>query len=156
MPSPLEDSALRDALARLESASVVPAVSDSLAADADRQAENLYDAVVHAAPAFLESGNPDVLPELKAHLHEHIAEVCRLMGGGLPRDLDFVRSHAERRAEQRFPLDALLQSYRVLHKTLASWIRDAALEVADESAHLRRVVAAVADFTIEYTGAVLE
>ena len=66
--------------------------------------------------------------------------------------LDEVREHAERRAAQKFPLDALLQSYRVLHKTLSTWIRDAALEVADESAQLRRVVAAVTDFVIEYTG----
>ena len=154
MVSASDDSALRDTLARLEAAGVVPAVSNRLVAAADSTAAALYAAVLEAAPAYTESGNPDVLPELNAHLHAHVAEVCRLLGGGLPGDLAFVRSLAERSAEQKFPLDALLQCYRVVHKTLSTWVRDAALEVADESAHLRRVVAAVADFTIEYTGSV--
>ena len=147
-------TALRDALARLEAAAVVPAVAGRLTATADPVAESVYESVLDMAPAYAESGNPDVLPELKAHLHAHLAEVCRLLSGGLPGDFAFVRAHARRRAEQRFPLDAVLQGYRVLHKTLSDWIRDAALEVADESAHLRRVVAAVADFTIEYAGGI--
>ncbi len=149
-----DDTALRAALARLESAGVVPAVAGRLAAAADRVAESAYESVLDAAPAYGESGNPDVLPELKAHLNAHVAEVCRLLGGGLPGDFAFVRTHAGRRAEQRFPLDATLQSYRVLHKTLSDRVRDAALEVADESAHLRRVVAAVSDFMIEYAGSI--
>ena len=149
-----DDTTLRGALARLESAAVVPAVAGRLATTADRVAESVYESVLDAAPAYAESGNPDVLPELKTHLHAHVAEVCRLLGGGLPGDFEFVRDHARRRAEQKFPLDAILQAYRVLHKSLSEWVRDAALEVADESAQLRRVVAAVTDFTIEYAGGV--
>jgi DNA-binding PucR family transcriptional regulator len=131
---------------------VVPAIQPALLADADRVTEELRQAVLAGVPAFTDSGNPDVLPALGRHLEAHVREVCRLLGGGLPGELDFVREHAERRAAQKFPLDALLQSYRVLHKTLAIWIREAALGVADESAHLRRVIAAVTDFIIEYTG----
>jgi hypothetical protein len=149
-----DDTTLRGALARLESAAVVPAVAGRLATTADRVADSVYESVLDAAPAYAESGNPDVLPELKTHLHAHVAEVCRLLGGGLPGDFEFVRAHARRRAEQKFPLDAILQAYRVLHKSLSEWVRDAALEVADESAQLRRVVAAVTDFTIEYAGGV--
>ena len=137
---------------QLEQAGVVPAVQAPLLADAERVIDELRKAVLAEVPAFTDSGNPDVVPELEAHLEAHVREVCRLLGGGLAGELEFVREHAERRASQRFPLDALLQSYRILHRTLASWIRDAALEVADESAHLRRVVAAVTDFVIEYTG----
>ena len=130
----------------------MPAVQAPLLAEAGRMAAELQQAVLDEVPAFTDSGNPDVIPELSEHLDAHVREVCRLLGGGLPGELDFVREHAERRASQRFPLDALLQSYRILHRTLATWVRDAALEVADESAHLRRVVAAVTDFVIEYTG----
>jgi DNA-binding PucR family transcriptional regulator len=139
-------------LKRLEEAGVVPAVQAPLLADAGRAIAELRQTMLAEAPAFTESGNPDVVPELEAHLEAHVREVCRLLGGGLPGELDFVREHAERRASQRFPLDALLQSYRILQRTLSTWIREAALEVADESAHLRRVVAAVTDFVIEYTG----
>jgi hypothetical protein len=137
---------------QLEEAGVVPAVQAPLLADAGRLIDELHQAVLAEVPAFTDSGNPDVLPELEAHLDAHVREVCRLLGGGLPGELDFVREHAGRRASQRFPLDALLQSYRILHRTLATWVRDAALGVADETAHLRRVVAAVTDFVIEYTG----
>jgi DNA-binding PucR family transcriptional regulator len=137
---------------RLQEAGVVPAVQAPLAADAGRVAAELRKAVLAEVPAFTDSGNPDVIPELEKHLEAHVAEVCRLLGGGLPGDLGFVREHAGRRASQKFPLDALLQSYRILHRTLSTWVRDAALEVADETAHLRRVVAAVTDFVIEYTG----
>jgi len=139
-------------LKSLGQAGVVPAVQAPLLADAERVIDELQKAVLAEVPAFTDSGNPDVVPELGEHLEAHVREVCRLLGGGLPGELDFVREHAERRASQRFPLDALLQSYRILHRTLSTWIRDAALEVADESAHLRRVVAAVTDFVIEYTG----
>ena len=139
-------------LKSLEEAGVVPAVQAPLLAEAGRMAAELQQAVLDEVPAFTDSGNPYVIPELEEHLDAHVREVCRLLGGGLPGELDFVREHAERRASQRFPLDALLQSYRILHRTLSTWVRDAALEVADESAHLRRVVAAVTDFVIEYTG----
>jgi hypothetical protein len=139
-------------LKSLEEAGVVPAVQAPLLAEAGRMAAELQQAVLDEVPAFTDSGNPYVIPELSEHLDAHVREVCRLLGGGLPGELDFVREHAERRASQRFPLDALLQSYRILHRTLSTWVRDAALEVADESAHLRRVVAAVTDFVIEYTG----
>ena len=130
----------------------MPAVQAPLLADAGRVTAELQNAVLDEVPAFTESGNPDVVPELEEHLEAHIREVCRLLGGGLAGELGFVREHAERCASRKFPLDALLQSYRILQRTLATWVRDAALEVADESAHLRRVVAAVTDFVIEYTG----
>ncbi len=143
---------LRDALSRLEAAGVVPAVQAPLLADADRIAADLRQAVLAEVPAFTDSGNPDVVPELAQHLDAHVREACRLLGGGLPGELAFVREHAEQRASQKIPLDALLQSYRILHRVLANWIREAALEIADESAHLRRVVAAVTDLVLEYTG----
>ena len=145
-------AALRDAVRRLAAAGVVPAVQAPLLAGADRLTRELRDAVLAGVPAFTDSGNPDVIPELEQHLEAHVREVCRLLGGGLPGDLAFVREHAERRAAQKFPLDALLQSDRILHRVLSTRVRDAALEVADESAHVRRVVAAVTDFVIEYTG----
>jgi sugar diacid utilization regulator len=43
-----------------------------------------------------------------------------------------------------------LHTYRCLHKALSEWVRDAALAAADESAHVRRVVAATAEFASGY------
>ena len=105
---------------QLVAAGVVPAVQAPLVADAGRIAAELKGAMLDEVPAFTDSGNPDVIPELERHIEAHIREVCRLLGGGLAGDLDFVREHAERRAEQKFPLDALLQSYRILQRTLVN------------------------------------
>jgi len=154
MATEVDNRDLLEALTRLEAAGVVPTVRQALEADAGRITGELFNTVVGEAPAYRESGNPDVLPELRAHLSEHVAEVCRLLGGGRPGDFAFVRTHAKRRAAQKFPLDALLQSYRCLHKVMSKWLREAALETADETAHVRRVVAAITDFAIEYTGSI--
>jgi len=102
--------------------------------------------------AFSSSANPEVLPALRLHLEALVAEVCRLLGGD--GELAFVPSYARTRAQQRFPLEALLHTYRCSHRVITSWIRDAALATADPAAQVRRVVAAAADFAIEYIDAI--
>ncbi len=148
-PAPLQAT-----LISLTSLGVVPGVAPGLKTDAGRVREEVYDLILSEIPAFSGSGNPDVLPELKRHLEEHVGEACRLLGGGRNADFGFVRDHAHRRAEQKFPLDALLGAYRCLHKVFLRRIRDDALGTAPESAHVRRVIAAVTDFTIEYIGTI--
>jgi len=138
-------------LSTLREAGVVPVVSDKLLKSADSIAANLHEHIVDEVSAFTESGNPDVLPELQQHIALHIAELCRLLAGSLPSELGFVRTHAQRRAEQKFPLDAVLQSYRCSLKVLSQWIRDAAIDTAEETAHIHQVVAAVNDLAFDYT-----
>ena len=141
-------------IATLRTAGVVPLVAKRLEETAESIAGGLQDVIVDEVSAFTESGNPDVLPELRQHLALHVDELRRLLTGAPPGELSFVRNHAQRRAEQKFPLDAVLQSYRCAHKVLSHWIRDAAIETADDSAHIHRVVAAVNDFMIDYTDAI--
>ncbi len=142
------------AISALRASGVVPAVAQTLMDGAGAITRDLQEAVVREVPAFTVTGNPDVLPELRRDLERHVEAVSCLLAGRRPGDLSFVRTHAQRRAEQKFPLDAVLQAYRCAHKILSQWIRDAALQAADESAHVRRVVAAVTDFTTEYTSAI--
>lgn len=144
--------ALEAAVSRLRGAGVVPAIAARLEPDAARLAAALAGQVIATVPAYSESGNPDVLPELEAHLAAHIDEVLRLLGGGAPGDFGFVTEHARRRAEQKFPLDATHQAYRHVARMLSEWIRDAALQTADATAQVPRVVADVTDFTLEYMG----
>jgi hypothetical protein len=146
--------ALTDAVARLRRAGVVPGIAAMLRENSQGFAARLRATVLDEVPAYTESGNPEVLPELQRHLEDHVDEVCGLLAGNPPGPFGFIDTHAERRAEQKFPLDAMLQAYRCLHRLLAPWIRDAAIDVAADDAQLRRVVAAVTDFTIEYTGLV--
>ena len=148
-----EFDALRATLDALRGHGVIPGVAEQLDAGRGQFTAELGSTVTDEVPAYKESGNPEVIPELEAHLDEAVGQACRLLAGERLWDLDFVAEHARRRAAQKFPLDAVLHAYRCLHRSLSRWVRDAALETADESAQLRRVVAAVTDFTVEFTGA---
>lgn len=146
--------AFRAPIDALRDQGVVPDVSGPLHRARDEVAELLQAAVLDEVAAYSESSNPEVLPELTAHLRELSGPIIGLLGGERAPGLDFVRAHAERRATQRFPLEALLHTYRCSHKVLFPWARDAAIESASESAHIRRVVAAVADLAIEYADSI--
>jgi len=142
------------AIRALKSLGVVPAIGQHLREARPRAEEALANSVLEEVPAWSDSGNPDIVPDLQVHLEQHLDGLERLLTGSTSDNRGFVTEFAERHAGQRFPLEALLHTYRCIHKVLSTWIRDAALVAADESAHVRRVVAAVADLTIEYADAI--
>lgn len=143
---------LRRILGELSSLGVVPTVHGALLARADAATEALRNAVLAEIPAFSTSANPQVLPELSSHGREHVDEICRLLAEGTLGDFGFVREHARRRAEQRFPLEVSLHAYRCGHRVLSQWLRGAV--TATLSSRVEQAVAAVADFAIEYSNAV--
>jgi PucR C-terminal helix-turn-helix domain/GGDEF-like domain len=143
---------LQRTLAELAECGVLPQAATALAEEITRIGPALRQAVLAEVPAFSASGNPAIGPELDHHVDEHVNEIRRLLGGGAVDDFDFVKTHAERRAEQRFPLEAVLHAYRCGHKVLSHWIRDAAMAVGPSN--LERAISAVADFAIEYTNAI--
>lgn len=142
---------LQAAVDALRAYGAVPGVAETLGDGREGVRQALRQTVLEEVPAYSESANPEILPELDAHLHEHIRRITALLGGSRNVDFDFVREYAQRLAQQRFPLEALLHTYRCAHKVLSPWLRDVALAHADNTAHVRRVVAAAADFVIEYT-----
>jgi len=142
------------AVAALRQQGAVPRLGDTLPATRQAAAADLRDTVLGEVAAYSASGNPEVLPELDEHLARLMAEILALLADGKPEGFEFVRRHAERRSQQRFPLEALLHTYRCAHRVLFPWIRDAALASAPETAHVRRIVAAAADFAIEFTDAI--
>jgi hypothetical protein len=147
-------NALQEALKRLIDSTILPEATEHLQANAGAIDAELAESVLAAIPAFSESRNPDVLPELAMHGPEHTREMVRLLKGGEVGDFEFVRKHARRRAEQRFPLEATLHAYRCGHKVFSHWVREAILTAAPSATEAPQVVAAIADFTIEYTDAV--
>lgn len=159
-----DTAALKQGIERLRRDGVVPAVAEPLRSARSGLIEALEKAVVSEAPAFTESANPELRPELSEHLASQVDQVIGLLGtgdagggrvaGGQLGDFAALHRYTERRAAQKFPLEALLQSCRVQHRILSERLRDAALEVADESAHVRRVVAASSDVVMEYIGIV--
>jgi hypothetical protein len=147
-----DHQALRQVLALLTKTGVIPRAAAALDSSMQTVASTLRDAVLAEIPAFSESGNPEIIPGLDQHTGEHIQEIRRLFGGGELSDLEFVRTHAHRRAEQRFPLEATLHAYRCGHRILSHWLRDAAIAIGSRS--VEQAVSAVADFAIEYTNAI--
>ena len=152
MSRPAGQTLLRQSLAALARVGVVPDIGPVLNTQTEIVEQRLREAVLDEIPAFSESGNPDVLPQLAEHTAMHIGEIRRLLGGGHTGEFDFVRTHARRRAEQKFPLEATLHAYRCGHKIFSRWIRDAAL--LNEKQDARQIIAAVADFAIEYTNTI--
>ena len=142
----------RRAVRALDALGLLPALGTALRRDAAGITSALVADVRQQVAAFSESRNPDVLPELAIHVRDLVAAAAALLEGRRSMEFEFVTAHAERRAAQKFPLDALLQAYRCAHRVLAERIRDAAIGLAGDDLQLTRVVAAVSDFTIELTG----
>jgi hypothetical protein len=151
-PDGPEHGSLGQVLALLAKTGVIPHAAQALDASMPNAGAALRNAVLAEIPAFSASGNPDILPELNQHAGEHVHEIRRLFGGGAAGDFAFVRTHAQHRAEQRFPLEAMLHAYRCGHRILSHWLRDAAIAASPEN--LEKAVSAVADFAIEYTNTI--
>jgi DNA-binding PucR family transcriptional regulator len=143
------NSPLNSVLKRLAVSDVVPQAAARLAANMRNAGAELRKAVLAEVPAFSNSGNPDILPGLDQHARDHMAEMLRLFSGEAVGEFEFLVAHAHRRAEQRFPLEATLHAYRIAHRVLSHWLRDAAVATGPEN--LEQAISAVADFSIEYT-----
>jgi hypothetical protein len=147
-------NALDEALRRVASSPVSATAIDGIARNVAAVAAKLQQAVLAEVPEFSRSRNPDLLPELAQHGRENVDEIVRLLReGGLGR-FEFVRAHARRRAEQRFPLEATLHAYRSGHKVLSRWLRESALTAALPAADAQRAISAIADFAMEYADAI--
>ena len=145
---------LKETLQRLADSPFLPAAVEHLTENSTAINAELNASILAEIPAFSESRNPDVLPDLAQHGPQHTIEILRLLGGGPVSNFEFVRKHAAMRAEQRFPLEATLHAYRCGHKVFSRWLREATLAAVSFPEDAQQVVAAVADFTIEYTDAI--
>ena len=114
---------LAQTLARLAEAGVVPNAASALERSAGEVGPALHKAIVDEITEFSASANPEILPELERHSLEHVREIVRLLRGDAVGNFDFVRAHARRRAEQRFPIEATLHAYRCGHRVLSRWLR---------------------------------
>lgn len=147
-PLPPVVALLQQALDRLSALLPSRALASGLARAAQAMRTELGQTVLAQIPAYRESRNPEVLPQLAGHGAAHVDEITRLLATGHVGNFAFVRTHAALRAGQYFPLDALLHAYRCGHKVFARRL----LELAGEQPPA--TLAALADFTLEYTDAI--
>lgn len=147
-------SGLTDALHRLAQSAQLPAALRHLRSNVAAINAELGETVLAQIPAFTQSQNPEILPELSQHGPQHTKEILRLLDDGQPGDFDFVREHARRRASQHFPLEATLHAYRCGQRVFSRWVREAVLSDEASQKDAQQTVAAVADFAMEYTDAI--
>src|SRR5258706_15376612 len=88
--------ALRQALATLAEAAVIPQAAAVLERTMQNLDRALHDAVLAEIPAFTASGNPEIIPGLDQHISDHIREIRRLFDGHGVGSFEFVRTHAHR------------------------------------------------------------
>ena len=124
MNASIEHVGLAQALSALSRLRLAARLALALDKTNEALASSLYEAIVEQVPAFGASGNPELLPDLARHVKEHLAGFRGLLGGAAVADFDFVRAHAQRRATQRFPLEAMLQAYRCQQEVFTQWTRD--------------------------------
>lgn len=147
-------NALDEALRRVTGSSALVMAIDTVATNAPAVAARLQQAVLAEVPEFSRSRNPDLLPELAQHGRDHVDEIVRLLRERRVDRFEFVRAHARRRAEQRFPLEATLHAYRSGQKVLSRWLRDSTLSADLPAPDAQRATSAVADFSMEYANAI--
>ena len=143
---------LQRSLEDLAKAQVIPLAGAMLDATKEQAVMALRQAILDEIPGFSASANPDVLPDLDLHLRQHADELQRLFSGGEAGNLGFVRANAQRRAEQRFPLEATLHAYRCGHRVLSRWLHEAAMAAVLTGQEM--AATAVAGFAIDYTNTI--
>lgn len=151
---PIRSLSLRGTLDALRKVGVVPGAASWFEARVEEIRAELQRTIADEVPAFAVSGNPEIVPEQLAHGEAHIDQILRYLRGAVDTELGFVRDHVVRRAEQRFPLEVTLHAYRCGHRVISRWLREAALASADAQASVGETLAAVADFSIEYTDSI--
>jgi len=145
---------LSDALLRLAESPALGATTRRICDYAAAIAAELQQAVLAEVPQYSQSMNPDLLPESARHWSQHTEEILRLLRGGQPASFDFVREHARRRAEQRFPLEATLHAYRTGHKVLSRWLRESRAGDPSRARRAPHDADAITDFAMEYSDAI--
>jgi len=89
----------------------------ALRSERDAWFSDVIDCVIEQVPAYSNTANPSIRPQLEQHIHAHIEAVIGHLDTGSSRlDVAFVESHTRWLAEQYFPLEALLHAYRCFMK----------------------------------------
>lgn len=123
------------------------AVSGELANLAHEMAGFIRDEIV----AYAENHDAEFLRAGWQHGFAHAEKIGDLLQGKPVGDLQFVHDHASERAEQRFPLNDILHTYRIGHRVMWNFMRGVAMDIATQPEEGLRNAMALADFTIRYT-----
>ena len=147
-----EHGALRRALALLAETGIVPLAAAALDHTMENMRSMLRDAVLADVSAFSQSGNPDVLPQLEQHGGEKPSRNPAAIGRRRGWRLRVRQDTAQRRAAQRFPLEAPSTPTDAAIKSCPVGCAMRPLPRAERN--LENGIAAINDFVTEYTNTV--
>jgi len=105
-------------------------------------------------PAFTDSHDPAAISGLRRHGPQLVQHMLAQLASNNGLDLRFVGEHARQRADSRFPLEAMLHTYRSAHKVALQAVHQAALAQNLESEPALALVMALTDFCTDYFDAV--
>jgi hypothetical protein len=144
--------ALTTSLRSIAGSRAAAAALDRVAKNSAIIAAEMHQATLTAVPEFSKSRNPDLAPELAQHCKDNVEQFLRLLHGDAAGGLDIIHSHARRRAEQHFPLEATLHAYRSDLKVWSRWLRESVFAVAaTEKTDTQQAIAGLSDVAMEYT-----
>lgn len=83
--------------------------------------------------AFTDSHDPAAISGLRTHFPQLVEHLLFVLANDSVKDLQFVAEHARERADNRFPLEAMLHAYRSAHRTALQALRASALRLRLES-----------------------
>ena len=135
-------------LSRLAASGMATALVDILEQEKSGLVVNMHNAVLKDVPAFAASGNPAILPSLNLHLLEQVEDMVRVLESGTIGNFAFAREQAQRRAEQRFPLEAMLQTNHTIETVLIACLRQGYAAKSESAA------SPIVDFVSHYSFAV--
>jgi len=110
----------------LELARHVPAdaLSGALRTAEGAMISEMTSAVLHGVPAFKATANPAIVPGLQSHITEIANAFCQMFENSRTPDFAFARKHARAQADHRFPLEAILLSYRIGQQVTTHHVSD--------------------------------
>lgn len=124
-------------LADLDQLDLARAFANALRNTENILASDLNEAALQRVPAFKTSANPAIVPNLQSHNAEIAAAFRQMFEDSKSPDLAFVRKHAWLQADHRFPLEALLQSYRTGQSVMLRHLLNALSPAAGSTDHAR-------------------
>jgi hypothetical protein len=148
--------ALSDSLRQVSRSTTMKAAIERISTHKSDVAEQISHTVRSEVSQFSQSRNPDLLPEMAFHAKEYVSEMVRLVQGrGLANfDFSFVQHHARRRAEQHFPLEAMLLAYRCGTKVLLRWLGESSQNMGSRGADAQSSLACLAAIARDYADTV--
>jgi hypothetical protein len=161
MSSARADRLLRDWRERFRGDPLARGVVAGLAGRSDEIWQGTFELLRRESPEYRNSVDDDFTKESKSHCNELLQTIIAVASGraesGRGDAFDFVRSHAQWRAQHQVPLIASLHAYRLAHRTYWGITREALLRQPKQQDALVSLTT-LSDFWIElfdHVGAVL-